>query len=569
MILGFALVAVVPLAVVMLILGLRIQSTVRAQAASRLEATLGLLDARLRSDGDRLAGKLDLLARDPELRRLYLVESPNGPPMREFLGNQQYLLDLDFLWVADTSGRVLADGAAAPSLRGETAREPLAIEALPPTRATGLGLTSLPVPGALALASVSAIAYRDERVGLVRGGVVLDSAFLARLERSSGVELILRDESGRKVASTLPGGADVPTPGEGAGGAAAGERVLVAGRPYLARTIALGPGPEPRPRLAGLISTSAADEAIAALRWASLGLGLAGVAIAVALGFLWSFQISRPVERLAAFSEGISRGEWDEPLALESVRELQTLVAALERMRRDLRDYRERLRAGERQAAYGQMARRVAHEIKNPLTPIALSIADLKRSYELQRPDFPQILEQCARTIGEEVERLKDLLREFSDFGRLPAPAFAACDVRELLLDMKALYGRESADGRLVVSAADGLVLSADRAQLRQALLNLIQNGLDATAPGGHVELRARAHDANVEITVADDGPGIAEEQRAQLFVPGFTTKEHGSGLGLAIVERIVSDHRGAISVDSAPGRGTTFLIRLPFGRET
>ena len=132
-----------------------------------------------------------------------------------------------------------------------------------------------------------------------------------------------------------------------------------------------------------------------------------GLALAVLLGLLWSSQVSRPVERLAAFSQRVAQGEWDEPLTLESVRELQTLVAALDRMRGDLRAYRERLVASERQAAWSQMARIVAHEVKNPLTPIAISIADLKRSFDQQRPDFPAILEQAVRTIGDEVDALQ------------------------------------------------------------------------------------------------------------------------------------------------------------------
>src|SRR5207244_4606665 len=119
------------------------------------------------------------------------------------------------------------------------------------------------------------------------------------------------------------------------------------------------------------------------------------------------------------------RGEWEEPLTLHSVHELQTLVEALDRMRRDLQSYREKLVISERQAAWSQMARKVAHEIKNPLTPIAISVADLKRSFEQKRPEFPEILAQAVKTIADEVETLKHLLQEFSDFARMPAPKLA------------------------------------------------------------------------------------------------------------------------------------------------
>jgi nitrogen fixation/metabolism regulation signal transduction histidine kinase len=215
------------------------------------------------------------------------------------------------------------------------------------------------------------------------------------------------------------------------------------------------------------------------------------------------------------------------------------------------------------------MARKVAHEIKNPLTPIAISVADLKRSYELGRPDFPQILDQCVRTIGDEVETLKRLLQEFSDFGRLPGPRFAACDLGALAADLETLFGREIAAGRLAIENEAGAAsLTADREQLQRALINLIQNGLEAVAGGGRVVLRLRRSGEALEIAVSDDGPGLTPEQRSQLFVPGFTTKTHGSGLGLTIVERIVSDHRGTIAVESAEGRGATFTIRLPVKSE-
>jgi two-component system sensor histidine kinase PilS (NtrC family) len=113
-----------------------------------------------------------------------------------------------------------------------------------------------------------------------------------------------------------------------------------------------------------------------------------------------------------------------------------------------------------------------------------------------------------------------------------------------------------------------GLVFPADAGQVRQALVNLIRNGLDATAGGGRVLVGAATQERRAVITVADDGPGLSQEQRARLFTPGFTTKPEGSGLGLTIVERIVNDHGGTIDVRSAPGQGTTFTIRLPLQRE-
>ncbi len=567
LVLGFALVAIVPVTLAMVLMGQRIQSEVRAQSAERLASALGFLRARLAADAERLSEKLVLLAGDAQLKRLYLVESPTDAELREQLATQQFLLDLDYLAVVDTSGAVVADASTAPLVRPRAGREPLGLDALPARRTPGLALAPVADGRAVSLDGAATILYRGDPVGLVRGGVVLDSLRLAELRETSGVDLVLWDAQGRVVASTLAGAG-------GLSPALAGEgRVTIGGRPYLARvdtlSVASSSGAAPV-RIAGVVSTAQADATLSALRTTSLTLGLIAAAIAVLLGLLWSLQVSRPVERLAEFSQRISRGEWDEPLALESVRELQALVDALERMRGDLRGYRERLVASERQAAYGQMARKVAHEIKNPLTPIAVSVADLKRSYEQRRPDFPQILDQAVRTIDEEVGALKRLLKEFSDFGRFPHPAFAPCDVGALLDDVGALFAHEARAGRLEVAGPGApLVAEADRDQLKQALVNLVQNALDAAGEGGKVRLRARAAGDAAELAVADDGPGLTEEQRAQLFVPGFTTKAHGSGLGLTIVERIVTEHGGTVDVDSAPGRGTAFTIRLPLKRGT
>jgi two-component system nitrogen regulation sensor histidine kinase NtrY len=223
------------------------------------------------------------------------------------------------------------------------------------------------------------------------------------------------------------------------------------------------------------------------------------------------------------------------------------------------------------------MARKVAHEIKNPLTPIAVSVADLRRSYDQRRPDFPQVLDQAVRIVGEEVERLKSLLQEFSDFGRFPAPRLATCELRELLGGLEGLHARDVAEGRLEISRPiPEIRWSADAAQLRQALVNLVKNGLEAASENGKVTVSAMAHDSvaegeprALEISVADDGPGLTPEQMAGLFVPEFTTKASGSGLGLTITEKIVSDHGGTIVVEPRAPRGTVFHVRLPLDART
>jgi two-component system nitrogen regulation sensor histidine kinase NtrY len=560
LILGSFLVAVIPLALAMALLSRRIESTLRTQSGVRLGSTLGGLSVELKDRGDRLGEQLRILGRDPALKRLYLVRASGRQDLADYLAERRVLLDLDFLEVADTSGAVIADGAGSgPGV---------AVGHADFVRILRAGLRELPGPrleriesgSALAMASCRAIRYEGAVAGVVHGGVLLDRGFLARLKASSDVDLVLCDPNGRAVASTFAPDREIAGAPEGSA-----SRVAIGDRSYLGRAMPLEFGDSTRATIAGYVSTAAADQTIATLRMASALLGVVGLALAVLLGTLWSSQISKPVERLAAFSEKLSHGEWEEPLTMHSVRELQTLVAALDRMRRDLRVYRERLVVGERHAAWSQMARRVAHEIKNPLTPIAVSVADLKRSYDQQRADFPEILAQAVRTVSEEIETLRRILDEFSEFGRFPEPRLTTCRLADILSDLETLYAREVADHRLAFAASGREVtLNADSGQLRQALVNLIKNALEALDATGRATVAAAAVGDALEIRVSDTGPGLGAEQRAQLFVPGFTTKTHGSGLGLTIVERIVSDHRGTISVEGAPGAGTTFIIRLP-----
>jgi signal transduction histidine kinase len=556
------LIAVVPLAVVMVLFSQRMRTVVRSEAAERLSGALGAIEARLDSDGRRLSEKLAILGRDPLLKRLYLLRPHGGRDLTDYLSERRVLLDVDFLQVADTSGALIAeDAAVAP---------PIVIEDLDSSAAgakeesVSRGVIALErrggVPG-LAMAASGSIRYENQVVGRVRGGRVLDAAFLENLKRESGMDLILIRADGSMVAGTLAASGRVTPIGVGIA------RVEIAGRRYLGRGFALGSA-TPRAAMVGLVSTAPSDRAVSALQIGAGALGAIGVAIAIVLGLIWSSQISRPVEELAAFSHRVAQGEWDEPLALRSVRELETLVQALDRMRRDLTTYRARLKTSERQAAWSQMARKVAHEVKNPLTPIAISVADLKRSFELERPDFPRVLDRAVRTIGEEVDRLKRMLQEFSDFARLPAPRLAPVHLPGLLAGLETLYGRDVAEGRLAFTRpVPEITLSADADQLKQALVNLIKNGLEAADGSGRVTVSASIADATGEIVVHDSGPGLGEETRRHLFEPGFTTKSAGSGLGLTIVERIVNDHGGTIAVDDPSPAGTSFRIRLPLER--
>jgi two-component system nitrogen regulation sensor histidine kinase NtrY len=559
LILGLTLIALVPLAIAIVLLTDRLERMVRDEAADRVTASLGAVTSQLAEDQRRTVEKVQILARDPELRRILRLAPLEGSgELADFLEQRRFLLGLDFLRVTDPIGNsVRADAFDSFSSTDSTRRK--SRPALTRGPSSRVSLRSFDGDSGFALIATAPIQDQGKNIAVIEGGFALDDEFLARWRARTGIDLAVRNEPPF-------GNTTLIHPDDGNWGRS--RRVGTQGA-WVHEAVPLVIGEPPYATLAGDADTEEAERTITSLQWASGILGAAALAIAIVLGLAWSRQITRPVKQIAQYSEQLARGDWDEPLELRSVRELETLVAALDRMRRDLRSYRERLVVSERQAAWSQMARKVAHEVKNPLTPIAVSVADLKRSYDAGRPDFPAILDQAVRTIGEEVETLKRLLQEFSEFGRFPPPRIESSRWAGIAADIEVLYGKEISAGRLTVSQ-DGrsLVFPADAGQIRQALVNLIRNGLDAAGNQGHVRVSASTEDSTAVLTVSDDGPGLTPDQKERLFTPGFTTKEHGSGLGLTIVERIVLEHGGTIDVRPSPTRGTDVTIRLPLSRK-
>lgn len=230
----------------------------------------------------------------------------------------------------------------------------------------------------------------------------------------------------------------------------------------------------------------------------------------------------------------------------------------------------------QRMAAWREMARRIAHEIKNPLTPIQLSAQRLRRKLEpkLDDPESAQILRESTDAITAEVEAMKHLLAEFSSFARLPATDPVPTDLNKLVAEVVGLYrGNTTIEFTTELDPAVPM-LDLDRQQIRRVILNLIENAvaaIDAAGPGPRtVRASTRLDSAvgTIHLQVSDTGAGIRPEDRARLFEPGFSTKRAGSGLGLAIVSRIVSDHSGYIRVAANRPRGSRFLVELPVRTE-
>jgi nitrogen fixation/metabolism regulation signal transduction histidine kinase len=280
---------------------------------------------------------------------------------------------------------------------------------------------------------------------------------------------------------------------------------------------------------------------------------------------------SRLTKPLAALGHGIERvggGDLSTHVNPSGAGPLQRLVADFNGMIQKLRTQQAELARLERLTAWRQMARRLAHEIKNPLTPIQLAAQQMRDAYAGNDPAYGALLAQGSAIIEEEVESLRELTVTFSEFARMPEPDMAPTTLEELVASVAGLYG----DSQLDTHVASGSTsLRCDRGQIRRVLLNLVNNAIDAQRETGRtspVRLEAESRDRTIVLRVLDRGPGVPTEMRRRIFEPDVTTKSNGMGLGLAIVESTVTAHGGAIDVGDRDGGGAVFTVTLPSDQE-
>jgi two-component system nitrogen regulation sensor histidine kinase NtrY len=218
-------------------------------------------------------------------------------------------------------------------------------------------------------------------------------------------------------------------------------------------------------------------------------------------------------------------------------------------------------------AAWNEAARRIAHEIKNPLTPIRLAAERLLRKHRVGDPALGQAIEEGVDIIVREVVTLQGMVDEFSRYARMPRPRPAPVDLDRLVTETLHLY-RDLKPGVEVGSEVDPALATVwiDGEQVKRALINLLDNAVEATEAPGRVSVLAHPVDGHLEIQVADTGRGISPDAKEKLFLPYYSTKGRGTGLGLAIVHRIVTDHQGSIRVEDNAPQGTVFTVELPMG---
>jgi two-component system nitrogen regulation sensor histidine kinase NtrY len=221
----------------------------------------------------------------------------------------------------------------------------------------------------------------------------------------------------------------------------------------------------------------------------------------------------------------------------------------------------------QRMAAWREVARRIAHEIKNPLTPIQLSAQRLRKRYLSRFAEDDNVFDQSTETIIKSVEELKILVNEFSQFARMPAAKPLSNNLNEIISEAVTLYSEAHKQIRITFSPDESIPqLQLDRDQIKRVLINLLENAVAAVGPDGEIEVRSSFNQElkMVTFSVADNGHGIPASDKPRLFEPYFSTKKTGTGLGLSIVSSIVTDHHGFIRVKDNTPRGTRFIVELP-----
>ena len=302
----------------------------------------------------------------------------------------------------------------------------------------------------------------------------------------------------------------------------------------------------------------------------ALLVGGGGILLAILVSTWAAARVTRPVGRLVRAAHDVAAGNWNTRVEAPGDDEFSQLAESFNRMTSELLSQRERLVQAERVAAWRELARRLAHELKNPLFPLQLTVENLVRA-RLQSPQqFEEVFRESSRTLLTEISNLKAIISRFSEFSKMPHPQLQPVQVNDVLRGVAQLFqaqlqgpGRDPIACRLELDETLAPI-AADPELLHRALSNLVLNAMDAMPKGGTLTLRSRGEDGKVTIEVADTGSGLTPEECERVFTPYYTSKQHGTGLGLAIVQSVVSDHGGKVSVESEPGRGTTFVIELP-----
>ena len=303
------------------------------------------------------------------------------------------------------------------------------------------------------------------------------------------------------------------------------------------------------------------------IRSIAYGVTGSGIVLAIILSLWIAARVSRPIEQLAHAAEEVASGNWNAHVPEKGKGELSVLAQSFNHMTGELVAQRERLVQSERVAAWRELARRLAHELKNPLFPLQITVENLIRARNLPASEFDEVFRESTATLETEIANLKKIIGRFSDFSKMPKPELEKIDIRDVVDRVRALYTNPASEARIKFKTdipSAPLPVNADPELLHRALSNLVLNAMDAMCEGGIVSISACEKQEGIEVRVSVTGQGLTPEECERLFTPYYTTKQFGTGLGLAIAQSVIADHAGTIAVESRPEVGAVFIITLP-----
>ncbi len=532
--------------------------------------------------GDEVAHRVETIASSEAATRMALAVSRGSTDYGAYVNEAKALADnqqLDFLEFVDNRGTILSS-AQWPAKFGY---KETSLPAGPAPREAFLRQEEIPDGVALGLSAIRQVEVGDKPLYVI-GGRRLDKDFLGSLELPAGMRAMLYRNLAKGFSPQLlvaPSGSvqqpDLLGPLIEQVQQQRQEATALlhwSGNPADDESMYAIPLTGQGDQLLGILLVGNTRRPYVELRnrirSAALLAGSVGIVLAILFSGWTASRVTRPVEQLAEAAREVAAGNWNTRVSVDSSDELGALAESFNRMTEELLEQRERLVQAERVAAWRELARRLAHELKNPLFPLQLTVENLVRARQQSPEQFDEVFRESSSTLLAEITNLKTIISRFSEFSRMPQPQFQRIQVNEIVQNVARLLQAQlraaehaPMESRLELSEALEPI-AADAELLHRALFNLALNAMDAMPEGGTLTLRTRRNGDRVVIEIADTGAGLTAEECERVFTPYYTSKAHGTGLGLAIVQSVVSDHGGRISLRSQPGRGTTFMIELP-----